>query len=345
MSEAITVNPYNELEIAIALEKALTMPRNEQVKRNRVLQDRLRGADVHKWAEDFTEALQATRCRHVAPLARHLKGKAYNLLLHRFASATGRILLLDYDGTLVPFAPDPALACPDAELIDLLTELGTTPKNQVAIVSGRSRQDLERWFGNLPVTLIAEHGNCLRLKRRDWRVLSSRGMEWKDQLRPVLQCFTERLPGAWLEEKEFSLAWHYRRSRAELAGYHARELLEELDDYAQHKQVHVLSGNKVIEVRAAGATKGTAVAEWLKTLDVEFILAAGDDQTDEDMFRALPPGGFSVRVGLRETCAGHYLPDHLAVRKLLRCLVNSDDPPSHGVGIASHHLVDDCFGK
>ena len=126
-------------------------------------------------------------------------------------------MLLDYDGTLVPFAEDPKLARPDAELLELLAALGADPANEVVIVSGRPRRDLEEWFGKLPVALVAEHGVWLRPRGGDWRMLKAITTDWKERVRPILQLYVDRLPGALLEEKEFSLAWHYRRADPEQA--------------------------------------------------------------------------------------------------------------------------------
>jgi len=80
----------------------------------------------------------------------------------------------------------------------------------------------------------------------------------------------------------------------------------------------VLEGNKVIEVRNTGVNKGTAAMKWLKNMPVEFILGIGDDWTDEDLFRALPPEAFSVRVGMAKTAANYHLNSHLNVRRVLR---------------------------
>src|SRR5512144_1102436 len=97
---------------------------------------------------------------------RHLteSGKAWSGLIQAYRATRRRALLLDYDGTLIPFVEDPKLARPDPELLELLGALAATPGNEVAIVSGRPRRDLEEWFGPLPVALVAEHGVWLRAR-------------------------------------------------------------------------------------------------------------------------------------------------------------------------------------
>jgi len=321
MGEALVINPMHSEEFAAALEQALAMPVEEQMRRNHAMQDRLQRYNVTRWAEDFVQSLQATQNTEAARQARVLTGKAQTALVQAYQSAQRRALLLDYDGTLVPFQEEPRLARPDAELIVLLQALAAGAGNEVVIVSGRPRRDLEEWFGGLPVALVAEHGVWLRPRGAEWHMLKTLSTEWKERVRPILQLFVDRLPGALLEEKEFSLAWHYRRADSELALRRARELLDALSGFTRNIDVQVLEGNKVLEVRNTGVSKGTAALEWLGRVEADFILAVGDDWTDEDLFRALPPAAYSVRVGMAQTAARYYLSNHLAVRRLLRTLV------------------------
>ena len=325
MGEALIINPFHREDFATALEQALAMPVEEQVRRNQLLQERLRRYNVVRWADDFVQALLSTQKTEAARRARSLTGKAQAALVQQSRSAAHRALLLDYDGTLVPFAEEPKLAQPDAELLELLVSLAANPANEVCIVSGRPRRTLEEWFGRLPISLIAEHGVWLRNKNSDWRMLRAMTADWKERVRPILQLYVDRLPGALLEEKEFSLAWHYRRADPEQASLRAKELVDDLAGYTRNIDVQVFEGNKVIEVRNAGVNKGTAAMEWLTGHPPDFILGIGDDWTDEDLFRALPPSAFSVRVGVGNTAARYYLVNHTAVRRVLRELSESSN--------------------
>ena len=318
MGEAIIINPFHREDFSKALEQALTMPLEEQIRRNQHLQERLRRYNVVRWADDFVQALVSTQKTEAARQARLLTGKASSSMIQQYQSATRRTLLLDYDGTLVPFSAEPKLAQPDAELLELLTALGSDPANEVTIISGRPRRTLEEWVGKLPISLIAEHGVWLRNRGGGWRMLKTMTTDWKDRVRPILQLYVDRLPGALLEEKEFSLAWHYRRADPEQAKERAKELLDDLAGYTRNIDVQVFEGNKVIEVRNSGVNKGTAGLEWLKQYSPDFILGIGDDWTDEDLFRALPASAFSVRVGLANTAARYYLSSPATVRRMLR---------------------------
>jgi trehalose 6-phosphate synthase/phosphatase len=318
MGEALIINPFHSEDFARTLAQALTMPVEEQVRRNRVLQERLSRYDVNRWADDFVNSMLASQKIEAARRARMLTGKAQVSLVHQYRSSESRALLLDYDGTLVPFADTPKSARPDAELIDLISLLAAEPGNDLVIVSGRSRADLDEWFGPLPIGLIAEHGMWVRKKDGEWRLLKNRTADWKERVRPILQLYVDRLPGALLEEKEFSLAWHYRKADAEQASLRAQELIDDLSGYTRNIDVQVFEGNKVIELRSTGINKGIAALEWLGPQPPEFILGIGDDWTDEDLFRALPPSALSVRVGAARTAAQYHVSSHASVRRLLR---------------------------
>ncbi len=317
MGEAMIINPFHREDFAKALEQALVMPVEEQIRRNQLMQERLRRYNVVRWADDFVQTLISTQKTEDARRARLLTGKAYSGMVQQYRAAPRRALLLDYDGTLVPFAAEPKLAQPDADLVGTLTALGSDPANEVTIISGRPRRTLEEWFGQLPISLIAEHGVWLRDKGADWRMIKNMTADWKDRVRPLLQLYVDRLPGALMEEKDFSLAWHYRRADPEQASECAKELIDDLTGYTRNIDVQVFEGDKVVELRNSGVNKGSAGKEWLSGQSPEFILGIGDDWTDEDLFRALPLSAYSVRVGLANTSARYYLSGPATVRRML----------------------------
>jgi trehalose 6-phosphate synthase/phosphatase len=334
MGEAILINPFHLEDFARALEQALNMPVEEQVRRNQFLQDRLRRYDVNRWADEFVQAMLSTQQIEAARRARLFTGEAYSNLLHQYRSAALRVLFLDYDGTLVPFTSTPWQARPDAELLELLSNLSTDPRNDVVIVSGRSRRNLDEFFGHLPVALMAEHGAWLRPVGAEWRILKTMTADWKERVRPILQLYMDRLPGALLEEKDFSLAWHYRRADPEQASVRAKELLDDLAGYTRNIDVQVLEGKKVIEVRNSGVNKGAAALEWLTKRAPDFVLGIGDDWTDEDLFRALPQTACSVRVGVATTAAHFFLNNHIAVRRLLGEMIGANREQAEGMKAA-----------
>jgi len=126
-----------------------------------------------------------------------------------------------------------------------------------------------------------------------------------------------RTPGSFIEEKSYSLAWHYRNVSTELGEERARELVDNLKFFSSHHGLQVLSGNKVIEIKNADVNKGKAARELLKEQRYDFILAIGDDATDEDTFRAMPARAYTIRVGSALSAAQYYLRSYQEVRALL----------------------------
>lgn len=317
LGEALLVNPNHKGEVAEALHQALIMPREERIRRNQAMQDRLRKHDSNHWAASFQAALEEIRLLQARLDARHLGLPQRDALLARFRESTTRLILLDYDGTLIPFASHPSKAIPDAGLLGLLERLIQDSRNRVYLISGRSREVLQEWFDGLGIGLIAEHGVWIREKDAEWRLVKPLEIAWKPKIRPILEAFVDRLPGSFLEEKDYSIAWHFRNCDPELAIQRASELMDTLVQFTANLDVQVLEGKKVIEARCAGVNKGTAASALRESNSPEFTLAIGDDSTDEDLFRALPQDAGTIRVGMKSSFAQYNLRDYTEVRWLL----------------------------
>ncbi|MGC9529769.1 MAG: bifunctional alpha,alpha-trehalose-phosphate synthase (UDP-forming)/trehalose-phosphatase [Candidatus Bipolaricaulaceae bacterium] len=317
LPEALIVNPNNREEIAQAIHTALTMPPEEQRERNASLRKRLRRYHVVRWAQDYMSGLESVKRLQGKLAARKLAPRYQQQLVDAWPAARRRLLLLDYDGTLVPFADRPQASQPDQELLADLRALAAIDGTQVVIISGRDRDTLDRWLGPLRVGMVAEHGVWLRDSGEEWRTIEPLLAEWKDEIRPLLQLYVDRTPGSSVEEKDYSLVWHYRRVDEAFARVRVGELREDLAPFITGRNLEVVEGNRVLEVKNAGVNKGRAAAEWLSQGDWEFILAVGDDTTDEDTFAALPEGAYSVRVGVVPSQARFNLDSPRQVRELL----------------------------
>jgi trehalose 6-phosphate synthase/phosphatase len=321
LGEAIIVNPNDRWELAEALKEALQMPKEEQVQRNTVMQERLRRYDVTRWATDFVGQLGQMKEIQEQFNANLALAPVRQEIANKYAHARRRLLLIDYDGTLVPFEKRPMLAAPTESVFDLLRALAKDSCNTVVLISGRDKPTLEKWFGNLPLGIVAEHGMWLRENAGEWRRFGPDSNDWKPSLLPVLLQYADRLPGAMVEEKEYSIAWHYRAADPEHARGVAAELLDNLTHFTANIDVQVLKGNKVLEVRNAGVNKGRAAARWISRFEYDFILAIGDDKTDEDLFQSLPAEAYSLRVGLEKTHARFNLRHPDEAREFLCLLI------------------------
>ena len=314
LGEAVLVNPNDIPEMARAIATALEMPEEEQARRMTALRDRLRRYDVVRWADDFLEALGEDRSR----LDRRMLSPATReRIVREFRSAGRRLLLLDYDGTLISIKPTPEQAAPGPGLLAMLGRLAGL--GDVVIVSGRPRATLDAWLGRLDVALVAEHGAWARERGGDWAVTGALFDDWKPGVRDLMERYVDRLPGARVEEKEFALAWHYRLAEPDLAALRAQELSDHLIDLTETSELRVMQGHKVVEVRPAGTSKGTACQAFLSR-GYDFVLGVGDDATDEDLFRVLPPSAYSIRVGLTQSYARYNVADQAEALRLVESL-------------------------
>lgn len=320
LGEALMVNPYDIDQLATVLEQALMMPEDERRHRMETLRARVSSRTVHEWASGFVENLAATTPKHRNV---DLRGRPDRIdaLARELATEPSLLLLLDYDGTLVPLVRRPELASPDQPLLGLIRSLAVLPNTSVHVVSGRKREDIERFFGSLPIGLHAEHGLWSRLPNEQWRSNLQIDDAWKADIRPILEEYTARTPGAHIEEKTAGLVWHYRAADPQLGTLQAKELRPHLIELLAQQPVTVIPGSKVIEVRLAGVDKGLAVRAAMELSPKARVLAFGDDRTDEDMFAALPEGQISFALGAEPSKATHRLAHPDEVRTLLSALL------------------------
>ncbi len=325
LGEALVVNSHDMEAVGRAIRQALEMPESEQVERNRVMQERLRRYDVRRWCGEFMHALADMKAKQLRMASHKLSRDTIETLCNAYAKAEARLLLLDYDGTLVGFKSRPDKAGPDPEIITLLESLIADPRNRVAIVSGRDKDTLDRWFGGLTLSIVAEHGGWIREDEREWQNSQPLNEQWKQRIRPILELYTDRTPGSLVEEKDFSLVWHYRRSDPSLASVRVQELRSALAGLTENMDVGLFEGNKILEIRRYGIGKGHAAEHLMAGRKYDFLLAAGDDYTDEEMFAALPENAYSIKVGQGFSKARFSVDTVQDVRTLLRRLTGLSD--------------------
>ncbi len=319
--ESLLVNPFDLNQMADAILNAIQMPLEEQQKRNQTMQKRLQRYSVEYWANEFMKALKTKHLTAEESSVIKINKKIEESLVKTFKSVEKRMIFLDYDGTLVGYNEKPELATPDEALMQLLKKLIEFPQTEVAIVSGRDQKFLDQWFGHLPITLVAEHGYVVKHKNQKWLVKVTQLKNWKEDLIPVIENFTDRTPGTFIEEKKNSLVWHYRKTDPELAAERTVELKTVLSSLITD-ELHLMDGDKVIEVVSGRYNKGTAVSEILGDKAADFIICFGDDVTDEFMFNDLPSHAVNVKVGKKNTLANYYIDKPHDVVSLLNALVS-----------------------
>ncbi|MGZ5134469.1 MAG: bifunctional alpha,alpha-trehalose-phosphate synthase (UDP-forming)/trehalose-phosphatase [Flavitalea sp.] len=323
LNEALLVNPTDSSEVANAINTALTMPLQEQGERMSMMQERLKQYDVVRWVNDFLEQLENIKQFQEKTSVRLLSPNQIKTILSEFEASSKRCILLDYDGTLTPFTNIPSKAEPSMDVLDVLTKLSLDPRNDIVIISGRDTETLDKWLGHLAIHMVAEHGAFIKKKNGAWEQQSTLLPEWKDQIRPILQLFTTRCAGSFVEEKRNTLTWHYRNTNADLGFIRSRELLNSLQQLTVNTSLQIIDGNKILEIRMTGIDKGITATKLINMLRPDFILCMGDDTTDEDMFRTLERQAFTIKVGNAASSAKYNLMSQEEVLPFIQQFVTS----------------------
>lgn len=321
LSDAIVINPFNTKEYGEAFEKALTMPDSEQLERNQIMQKRLKQYTSTQWSKCFMKTLKNGTLQQTSIMAEPFEKEQQKSLIKEYNSANKRGIVLDYDGTLTGFKKNPEDAYPDEELIDILNRLSEKDENEVVLISGRDCDTMNKWFSQIPLDMISEHGIWqYRNKNKDWAMSEHLDDAWKTSIRNELESFVIRTPGSFIEEKNYSLVWHCRGATEELGQRRMREINKLLTPEVESKDLMLLQGNKVIEIKPKSINKGRAAYSWLQEKDCDFTLSAGDDTTDEDMFHVMPDDAWTIKVGMDPTEAKYYVEGTNEIRQLLKQL-------------------------
>ncbi len=320
MNESLLINPNNFEQISAALYSAINMPLEEQKERNTQLQRRLERYNVEKWANDFMTSLMAQKEREAVSVTKRITENRQSSLLETYKKAKNRILFLDYDGTLTGFHSDPQKASPDKELYKIIDTLEKQKGTTIFLISGRDKDTFTRWFLNKKYNMIVEHGVWISMDGEEFRLLEQVKNDWMEKIRPVLESFVDRTPGSFIEEKNYSLAWHYRNTDPDFGSLRATELTTVLTSLIGMDDISVLSGNKVLEIKSSNVNKGRAAMRMVSEADFDFIMAIGDDWTDEFMFQELPESSVTIKVGRQKTHAEYFVENTKKVRELLQLL-------------------------
>jgi trehalose-phosphatase len=241
------------------------------------------------------------------------------------------VFLLDVDGTLAPIAPRPEYASVPNDTRQILTDLAATENVRVVVISGRSADDARRLVNVPGAWIIGNHGIEVAAPGEPPTVRDAVA-GYADSIAEAASRATriaDSLPGAIVENKRWTLSIHYRLAHPSVIP----SLSARIAAIAKDLGLSLTGGKEVLELRPpVEIDKGTAailVAEELGALSENAsILCAGDDRTDEDMFRAFRsrrPDAVTVWVGpesaVDRTMAQFHVPDTAAMCELLEAVL------------------------
>ena len=281
------------------------MPIREQARRMMIMQDTISEKNIDYWLKEFMDDLDAVQNENKQLDTNVLSFEEKNGVLEKYKQSQKRLILLDYDGTLTDFALIPEQAFPSTRIMSLLKSLSDVRNNKLCIISGRKAEDLQKWFGHLQIILIAEHGCTYKLPSgEEWFQMSNMDLSWKAKVKGILEKMVVRYPGSFVEDKIYSLAWHYRVLQNKIDDTVFIDLNKKLSSINTANAFKVLQGNKVVEIKSSSMNKGLAALKLLSSDAFDFVLAMGDDATDEDMFDALnEEAHITIKVGLNKSKA------------------------------------------
>lgn len=291
MRSAIQVNPWNIFGVAKAIDYALCLTDEEKRARHDQLYHQVVMHTSHTWAAGLVkQLLTRLHSEHSAHLTPPLNRQE---MVEKYRQSKKRLLLLDYDGTLTPIVKVPEMALPSERLLKALEILSKDERNVIYIISGRDGAFLGKHLGQFRnIGFSAEHGGFVKEPGQDeYRNLTEDlDMTWMKDIRSVFEYYTERTAGSFIEQKKSAVTWHYRGADPDFGSFQAKECQAHLENLTSQNKlaIEVLVGKKNLEVRPLAINKGEIVKRILyDNPDAEFVFCAGDDKTDEDMFRTL----------------------------------------------------------
>ncbi len=324
LSDALTINPNDVNQISSALRIAMEMPVEQQLIAMQGMRESVAFHTVNRWAELFINQLMAIRRKNLENDMKRMTGENVEKICKAYRKSKKRLLILDYDGTLSPFRDRPRDAVPTSETLDLIGNLIAELKNKIVISSGRDHNTLEEWFGSLKIDMAAEHGAFYKEEGQWFR--TGEPVSWNPEILRILETFVNKTPKSALEIKETALVWHYRKVDAWLASLREQQLINLLIEPCSRLNLQIMRGNKIVEIKPPVFSKGSEAKRLLKKSRYDFILAIGDDITDEDTFRALPKRSYTIKIGNPSDNAKYYMLSQSETLPFLELLLGCSGP-------------------
>lgn len=326
LNEAILINPIDAEETSDAINKALCMQDSEKESRIIKMQNRLSRYNVFTWATDFFNQVDEVKKEQRYMQAKFLDKNALNSLEIKYNTAQNRLFLIDYDGTLTPIAKLPEMAVLNEETKNILKNIVADKHNTVVIISGRKKEFMDEQFKDLNAILVAEHGYFIKYPEVEWKNTVEIDLSWKKKIQPVLNDYVDRCNGSMIENKYASIVWHYRNADEDIATLRINELKDDLSEILKSEpKLFVLEGDKVLEVKSILYDKGTLASSLINKGNYDFILALGDDSTDEDLFKVIPDYGCTIKVGNKPSNARYNIKNQSQIFQILNLFTNYSD--------------------
>ena len=321
LSEAIHFNPNNQKNFVDSIRQAIEMPATKRESSFKKMKERLQRNTAMRWSVEFIEGLKSVKINQAEIRSRKFNEKIRTKMLADYHTANNRLIILDYNGTLVPMPKSGKSSPPNSETLEVMSILAENKHNKVVVITDNKRDRLQKWFMDPNIDLIACSDAAIR-QDGEWNVMHDLSDEWKDEARPILEKYAVRTPGSYIEEKNYSMIWHFENAIKELGEVRSRELIDDLKSFTASENSQLHEGARLIEIKSSEAYKGKMLHLYLEEKDWEFIFASGDDWSNEYMFQHLPEHAYTLRVGSPTTNAKYNTREQSQILKLLQIVAN-----------------------
>lgn len=322
MGEALLINPYDIHSFTQALHTGLTMNAAQRHYRLVQLRKRVIEFDNMAWLRAFIQQWgEAVKRNHIHSIP--LRHTVYANFLKQINSGKRCFIFLDYDGTLIPLSSRNEQTPPNAYCTQLFKALGSRTSIELTLMTNRSKDFCNDHLDYFPMHKVAENGAFIQLKEsKSWQAPC--GLDEFSQIEPeiirLLERFSQHIPGAYIERKQFSLAWHYRQADPIFAGAQARELSAAIAQLLENTLFGIYHHNKILEIRPLMTNKGYAMEQILQHCHYQpedLLITIGDDETDEDMYKLRPNQNIAIHVGAPNLFAKYHLASYTDAQQLL----------------------------
>ncbi len=296
LPEALIVNPNNISEVAEAIYEALEMPEETWRQRNGRMRNRIRRYTIFTWVRDFMQHLESAVAQDQEISAHRFGSEAKKKLIRQYEKSIRRFLVFDMDELLISDSLNAALD-KQTDFTRVIKHLARSQNNEVVVLSGMDQEQLGSIFEDSPVHLYASLGAWVREFDSEWHEDVRPDTAWKRVISPILELFVQRTPGSYLETRNYSLLWHYEKTEHQLQSQRTAELKSTLIGLIANHDVKMRQGASCIEIRSSSLSKAKNISFWLSNQYWDFILAVGDDWTEDDVFRSLPSSAFTIKIG------------------------------------------------
>jgi trehalose-phosphatase len=237
------------------------------------------------------------------------------------------LLLLDFDGTLAPFRPDPTAVYLDAGVSAQLTRLAARGDTTLGVITGRRLPDVRQRFDvHGDVYLAGFHGLEIQAPDEAWvHPAAAAATPLMRSIAQAMEPHLAELPGVFIEDKVFSIALHYREATPAVRVVATSRFMEAARAEVEAGRLRLLPGACVIELLPGAAWHKGSALEWIRERVARehgptFTVYVGDDVTDEDAFRAIGADGIAIAASERAAGGEFSVDGPEGVRRLLHWL-------------------------